>query len=85
MDTGEVLGICYASFHVNAYTNITICLKDAEENCLDNLCFETLVPKNILQRYISLLTEYKHLLLCGQSGTCKTFIAKKIAEYLVKR
>ena len=29
MDTGEVLGICYASFHVNAYTNITICDKDS--------------------------------------------------------
>ena len=28
MDTGEVLGICYAGFHVNANTNITICKKD---------------------------------------------------------
>jgi hypothetical protein len=38
-----------------------------------------------MQRYISLLLDYKSLLFCGPSGTSKSFIAKKIAEFLSKR
>ena len=38
-----------------------------------------------MQRYISLILDYKSLLFCGPSGTSKSFIAKKIAEFLSKR
>lgn len=69
---------------VGNHDGIMIMLKNSTHACLDSLCFETLVPKTILQRYISLLNDYKHLLFCGQNGTGKSLLAKKIAEYLVK-
>ena len=70
---------------VGDFTNIIIKLKDSFQNSIDSLCYDTLVPKNVLQRYISLLLDYKNLLFCGPNGTNKSYIARKIAEHLVKR
>ena len=84
-DTNHNPDLLPYGYLVGNCTNITLCLKDSDNTSLDSLCFETLVPKNILQRYVSLLIENKHLLLCGQTGTGKSFIAKKIGEYLIKR
>lgn len=70
---------------VGNHSNIVIKLKDALQNSIDSLCYDTLVPKNVMQRYISLILDYKNLLFCGPSGTSKSLIARKIAEYLVKR
>lgn len=70
---------------VAGHTSIIIKLKDAPENSIDFLCYNTLVPKNVMQRYISLILDNKNLLFCGPSGTSKSFIARKIAEYLIKR
>lgn len=70
---------------VGNHSNIVIKLKDACLNCIDSLCYDTLVPKNVMQRYISLIMDYKNLLFCGPSGTSKSYIARKIGEYLVKR
>jgi len=53
------------------------------ENCVDALAFETLVPKSILQRYVSLLLDHRRMILCGPSGTGKTYLAQKLAEYLI--
>jgi len=55
-----------------------------EDNEVDLLAFETLIPKPILQRYLSLLTEHRRVILCGSSGTGKTFLAHKLAEYLIQ-
>ncbi|XP_071826309.1 neuron navigator 2-like isoform X5 [Apostichopus japonicus] len=66
-------------------TSITIALKDYKNNSCDALVFETLVPKPILQRYISLLLEHKRIILCGPSGTGKTYLAQKLAEHIVQR
>jgi len=49
---------------------------------VDALAFETLIPKSIIQRYISLTKEHKHVIICGPPSTGKTFIAGKIAEFL---
>lgn len=38
-----------------------------------------------MHRYISLLTEHRRLILCGPSGTGKTYLARKLAEFLVAR
>ena len=38
-----------------------------------------------MQRYISLILDYKSLLFCGPNGTSKSYIARKIAEYLARR
>lgn len=50
---------------------------------VESLAFETLIPKSIVQRYISLLLEHRRIILCGPSGTGKSFLAQKLAEYLV--
>ena len=62
---------------------IKIVLRGASSNCVDSIAFETLIPKSIIQRYISLLNEHRRIILCGPSGTGKTFLAQKLAEYLV--
>ena len=55
------------------------------QNSVDSLAFETLIPKSIVQRYISLLMEHRRIILCGPSGTGKTYLAQKLAEHLVLR
>lgn len=47
--------------------------------------FESLIPKPILQRYISLLVEHRRIILSGPSGTGKTYLANRLSEYLVLR
>ncbi|XP_046669946.1 protein sickie isoform X3 [Homalodisca vitripennis] len=66
--------------------NITVCLKGALHNgSVDALVFETLIPKSIVQRYISLLNDHRRIILCGPSGTGKSYLANKLAEFLVLR
>lgn len=65
------------------HTSIVLKLKDG--NSIDSLSYQTLVPKSVMQRYISLILDYKALLFCGPSGTSKTYMARKIGEYLAKR
>jgi len=57
----------------------------AADKSVDALAFETLIPKSIIQRYVSLLVEHRRIILCGPSGTGKTFLANRLAEYLVLR
>ncbi|EEB17694.1 conserved hypothetical protein [Pediculus humanus corporis] len=65
---------------------LKICLKGAINNgSLDALAFETLIPKSIIQRYVSLLSEHRRIILCGPSGTGKSYLANKLSEFLVSR
>jgi len=52
---------------------------------VDSLAFETLIPRPIMQRYVSLLLEHRRIILCGPSGTGKTYLAQKLAEHVVIR
>ncbi|KAK3876795.1 hypothetical protein Pcinc_018438 [Petrolisthes cinctipes] len=70
---------------VGEVTTVKITLKGATMNHVDALAFETLIPKSVVQRYVSLLTEHRRIILCGPSGTGKTYLAQKVAEYLVTR
>ncbi|GFW93032.1 hypothetical protein TNCV_4209671 [Trichonephila clavipes] len=63
--------------------HIRLALKGTKQHSVDALAFESLIPKSIVQRYISLLTEHRRIILCGPSGTGKTYVAQKLAEYLV--
>lgn len=56
-----------------------------KQNSVDSLAFDTLIPKSIIHRYVSLLTEHRRIILCGPSGTGKTYLAHKLAEFLVLR
>ncbi|XP_022111990.1 neuron navigator 2-like isoform X3 [Acanthaster planci] len=66
-------------------TSIQIHVKGVQQNSCDRLVFETLIPKPILQRYISLLLEHRRIILCGPSGTGKTFLAQRLADHIVQR
>ncbi|XP_048766551.1 neuron navigator 3-like isoform X3 [Ostrea edulis] len=78
----ELLPIGYL---VGDTMQIGICLKGTRQNSVDSLAFETLIPKSIVQRYVSLLLEHRRIILCGPSGTGKTYLAQKLAEHLVLR
>ncbi|KAI5726429.1 hypothetical protein M8J76_002487 [Diaphorina citri] len=68
------------------YGNISICLKGALQNSShDALAFDTLISKSIVHRYTSLLLEHKRIIFCGPSGTGKSYLAGKLAEFLVFR
>ncbi|EDS28140.1 conserved hypothetical protein [Culex quinquefasciatus] len=60
--------------------SLYICLQG-----VGSLAFESLILRNIVHRYISLLTEHRRLILCGPSGTGKSYLARKLAEFLVAR
>ncbi|CAH1798480.1 unnamed protein product [Owenia fusiformis] len=64
---------------------IKLSLRGAPHNSIDCLAFESLIPKSILQRYVSLLMEHRRIILCGPSGTGKTYLAQKLAEHLLQR
>ena len=49
---------------------------------VDSLAFETLTPKAVVKRYVSLLLEHKRIILSGPAGTGKTFMANRLAKYL---
>ncbi|XP_041836631.1 neuron navigator 1 isoform X2 [Melanotaenia boesemani] len=66
-------------------TGITVALKGLKEKCVDSLVFETLIPKTMMQHYISLLLKHRRLILSGPSGTGKSYLASRLAEYLVDR
>ncbi len=56
---------------------------DLSVNSEDSLAFETLIPKPVLQRYISQLEEHRRIIFSGPSGTGKSFLASRLAEYMV--
>ncbi|RXN05499.1 neuron navigator 1-like protein [Labeo rohita] len=64
---------------------VTVALKGFKEKCVDSLVFETLIPKPMMQHYISLLLKHRRLVLSGPSGTGKTYLTTRLAEYLLER
>ncbi|XP_031422426.1 neuron navigator 1-like isoform X3 [Clupea harengus] len=64
---------------------INVSLKGLREKCVDSLVFETLVPRPMLQHYISLLLKHRRLIFCGPSGTGKTYLTTRLADYLLER
>ena len=81
-ETPELLPCGYL---VGENTTILVTVKGLTENSLDSLVFESLIPKPILQRYVSLLTEHRRIILSGPSGTGKTYLANRLSEYVVLR
>jgi len=52
---------------------------------VDELSFDLLIPKLILQRYVNLLLEHRRVILSGSTGTGKTYLAHRLAEFIVER
>ncbi|XP_059382665.1 neuron navigator 2-like isoform X8 [Carassius carassius] len=81
-DTPELLPCGYL---VGENDTINISLKDVNSQSEDSLVFETLIPKPMLQRYVSLLQEHRRIILSGPSGTGKSYLAHRLAEHLALR
>ncbi|XP_013873531.1 neuron navigator 3 [Austrofundulus limnaeus] len=64
---------------------IKVHLKGVKENSIDSLVFDTLIPKPIIQRYLNLLMEHRRIIFSGPSGTGKSFLAAKLAEYIISQ
>ncbi|KAG8125891.1 hypothetical protein E2320_021070, partial [Naja naja] len=81
-ETPELLPCGYL---VGENNTISVKIKGIVENSLDGLVFESLIPKPILQRYVSLLIEHRRIILSGPSGTGKTYLANRLSEYMELR
>ncbi|KAG1938164.1 neuron navigator [Pimephales promelas] len=81
-DTPELLPCGYL---VGESDTISVKLKDLSDGSLDSLAFETLIPKPVLQRYISQLEKHRRIIFSGPSGTGKSFLASRLAEYMVRK
>ncbi|KAK7176847.1 hypothetical protein R3I93_000938 [Phoxinus phoxinus] len=81
-DTPELLPCGYL---VGENDTINISLKGVNSQSQDSLVFETLIPKPMLQRYVSLLQEHRRIILSGPSGTGKSYLAHRLAEHLALR
>ncbi|XP_004623806.1 neuron navigator 3 isoform X3 [Octodon degus] len=81
----EVPELLPCGYLVGDNNTITVNLKGVEENSLDSFVFDTLIPKPITQRYFNLLMEHHRIILSGPSGTGKTYLANKLAEYVIAK
>uniref|UniRef100_A0A3B1J2R7 Neuron navigator 3 n=1 Tax=Astyanax mexicanus TaxID=7994 RepID=A0A3B1J2R7_ASTMX len=64
---------------------ISVTLKGVRESSIDDLVFDTLIPKPIMQRYLNLLMEHRRIILSGPSGTGKSHLATKLAHYIITK
>uniref|UniRef100_A0AAX7T9K8 Calponin-homology (CH) domain-containing protein n=1 Tax=Astatotilapia calliptera TaxID=8154 RepID=A0AAX7T9K8_ASTCA len=79
----EVPELLPCGYLVGGNNIIKVNLKGVKENSIDSLVFDTLIPKPIIQRYLNLLMEHRRIILSGPSGTGKSFLAAKLAEYII--
>lgn len=77
------------SREINVHLNLVVLppflSPGVKENSIDSLVFDTLIPKPIIQRYLNLLMEHRRIILSGPSGTGKSFLAAKLAEYIISQ
>lgn len=79
------LRLSLSALLTRTFINILIFVAGAEQNCVDSLAFETGIPKSIIQRYASLLSEHRRIILSGPTGTGKSHLAQHLAQHLISR
>lgn len=60
-------------------------LKDGSHFSCDSLVYDILLPKEIIENYVEQLLEHRCIVLCGQQGLGKSYLAAKLAEHVVQR
>ncbi|XP_051547116.1 neuron navigator 3-like [Myxocyprinus asiaticus] len=83
--TSEVPELLPCGYLVGDNNIITVSLKGVKEGSIDDLVFDTLIPKPIIQRYLNLLMEHRRIILSGPSGTGKSYLATKLAHYIISK
>ncbi|KAK5877013.1 hypothetical protein CesoFtcFv8_026302 [Champsocephalus esox] len=83
--TSKVPELLPCGYLVGDSNIIKVNLKGVKENSIDSLVFDTLIPKPIIQRYLNLLMEHRRIILSGPSGTGKSFLAAKLAEFIISQ
>lgn len=71
--------------HIHLLFFLSFLVLGLKERSIDSLVFDTLIPKPIVQRYLNLLMEHRRIILSGPSGTGKSFLAAKLAEYIISQ
>jgi len=56
-----------------------------DRGSLEELAFTTLLPRSTVKQYVSTLTKYQRVLVVGPPQVGKSFLAKKLAEFIVLR
>uniref|UniRef100_A0AAY5EKV6 Neuron navigator 3 n=1 Tax=Electrophorus electricus TaxID=8005 RepID=A0AAY5EKV6_ELEEL len=70
---------------VGGGNTISVALRGVRESSIDSLVFDTLIPKPVMQRYLNLLMEHRRIILSGPSGTGKSFLARRLAYYIITK
>ncbi|XP_057710356.1 neuron navigator 3 isoform X4 [Corythoichthys intestinalis] len=83
--SSEVPELLPCGYLVGESNVIKVNLKGVKDNSIDSLVFDTLIPKPIIQRYLNLLMEHRRIILSGPSGTGKSFMATKLAEFIISQ
>uniref|UniRef100_A0A671L382 Neuron navigator 3-like n=1 Tax=Sinocyclocheilus anshuiensis TaxID=1608454 RepID=A0A671L382_9TELE len=84
-NASEVPELLPCGYLVGDNNVITVSLKGVKEGSIDDLVFDTLIPKPIIQRYLNLLMEHRRIILSGPSGTGKSYLATKVAYYIISK
>ena len=56
-----------------------------DRGSLEDLAFLSLLPRATLAQYVATVCKYQRALIVGPAGSGKTFLASRLAEYLVLR
>ncbi|XP_051912033.1 neuron navigator 3 isoform X7 [Hippocampus zosterae] len=83
--SSEVPELLPCGYLVGESNVIKVNLKGVKDSSIDSLVFDTLIPKPIIQRYLNLLMEHRRIILSGPSGTGKSFLAAKLAEFIISQ
>ncbi|XP_061617814.1 neuron navigator 3 isoform X10 [Phyllopteryx taeniolatus] len=83
--SSEVPELLPCGYLVGESNVVKVNLKGVKDSSIDSLVFDTLIPKPIIQRYLNLLMEHRRIILSGPSGTGKSFLAAKLAEFIISQ
>ncbi|XP_076823857.1 neuron navigator 3-like [Clavelina lepadiformis] len=73
------------AYIVGNVDSVAISLRDATCGSVDLLAFKTLIPKDILLRYVNSVLQKKKIILHGPSGTGKSFLSYSLAYHFLSR